>query len=207
VLLSSASLATKTHEHVFAISSQGDTDPKPITTTLAADTAQELERWTSAVERALHSFRPKAAPKTKLSDEEAALHKKTVAQLRLMLEYMGVEYDKATEDKGALALEVMRQRQIQSLAKHGPEGSSNGELQRKLKKDEARLMQRDVEELRALLNIMEVEYNQDIDSKERLIALIINQKRVELAASTAQRVFRAHSSMLSRRSSQPADIA
>lgn len=207
VLLSSASLATKAHEHVFAISSQGATDPKPITTTLAAESSQELDRWTSAVERALHSFRPTAVPRTKLSEEETALHKKSVAQLRLMLEYMGVDYDKATTDKGALALEVMRQRQIQSLAKHGSVGASNGELQRKLKKDEARLMQRDVEELRALLNIMEVDYNQEIDSKERLIALIINQKRVELAASTAQRVYRAHSCNLSRRESQPLDVA
>ena len=45
--------------------------------------------------------------RTKLSEEEKALHKRTAAQLRLMLEYMGVEVDKGCNDKGLLATEVL----------------------------------------------------------------------------------------------------
>ena len=37
---------------------------------------------------------PQAAPRAKLSEEEAELHRKTAPQLRLMLEYMGADFDK-----------------------------------------------------------------------------------------------------------------
>ena len=113
-------------------------------------------------------------------------------QLRLMLEYMGVDFDKECTDKATLATEVLRQRQVQAIARHGD--GSKGELTRKLRKDEARVMQRDVGELRALLEYMDVECDPTIESKTRLVALIINQKRLGDAATSAQRVYRRASS-------------
>jgi len=185
-------------EHAFAVSSKDETQPggKTITTTLAAENRDELEMWTSAVERALHSFKPKGAAVQSLSAEEKALHKRTAQQLRLMLEYMGVAVDKTIEDKGALATEILRHRQMQSITKAQAVGSgkSRGDLTRKLKKDEARLMQRDVGELRALLEYMEVDFDKAIDSKERLVHLIINQKHLGEATGAVQRIVRAASS-------------
>ena len=79
-------------------------------------------------------------------------------------------------------------------------------------------MHRDVEELRALLDYMEVrfqpshpsphpptltpyslppaqvDYDKDIDSKTRLVSLIINQKRMGDAAMACQRIVRKRSS-------------
>ena len=40
----------------------------------------------------------------------------------------------------------------------------------------------------------EVEYDKEIDSKARLVALVINQKRLGDAASAVQKVFRSRSS-------------
>ena len=61
------------------------------------------------------------------------------------------------DDKGLLATEVLRQKQLRAIARHGDGGGSKGELTKKLRKDEARLMARDVDELRALLEYMDVE--------------------------------------------------
>ena len=82
--------------------------------------------------------------------------KKTVEQLKLKLDYMGVEYDKTTTDKQSLAVEILRQKNIQAIQKAKGDGADIDNLQKQLKKDEARLMHRDVEELRALLDYMEV---------------------------------------------------
>lgn len=112
-----------------------------------------------------------------------------------MLEYMGVDVEKSNNDKSALATEILRHRQMQSMAKYASQGStSKGELTKKLKKDEARLMQRDVEELRALLDYMDVDYDRALDSKERLVALIINQKHLGEATVAVQRIVRRVSS-------------
>ena len=142
--------------------------------------------------RQLHSFKPKGTKQANLSEEEKELMKKTVEQLKLTLDYMGVEYDKATQDKQTLAVEILRQKQLQAIRKaHGGESAAN--LQKNLQRDEARLMHRDVEELRALLDYMEVEYDRAIDSKARLVGLIINQKRLGDAAKAVQKVFRERS--------------
>ena len=218
MILSGEGMATASHPNVFAISSQGADDPKPLTTTLAADTQVELDKWTHAVERALHSFKPKGTKQVNLSAEEAELMKKTVEQLKLKLDYMGVEYDKTTTDKQSLAVEILRQKNIQAIQKAKGDGADIDNLQKQLKKDEARLMHRDVEELRALLDYMEVrvqrshpsphpptltpyslppaqvDYDKDIDSKTRLVSLIINQKRMGDAAMACQRIVRKRSS-------------
>ena len=199
MLLTSASLAVKSHEHVFAVSSRAEGETKDTTIVLAADTETELEKWTSAIGRALHSFKPKEAPKVQLSHEEALLQKKTLPQLKLTLEYMGVLTHKDCDDKNELVVEIMRQRKVQAASKAKASGDE-GELGSKLKKDEERLMHRDVDELRQLLDFMDVEYDRKIDSKERLINLIINQKRIAEAAKSAQRIYRkSSSSHLSRR--------
>jgi len=190
MLMSGDAFATSQYSHVFAISSQGATDAKAITTVLACEAASDLEKWTSAVERALHSFKPKGAKQANLSEEERELMKKTVEQLKLTLDYMGVEYDKATQDKQMLAVEILRQKQIQAIQRaKGSDSAAN--LHKNLQRDEARLMHRDVEELRALLDYMEVEYDKDIDSKTRLVSLIINQKRLGDAAKACQSIARA----------------
>jgi len=194
MLMSSTALSLKGHEHVFAISSRGPDNKRPVTTVLAATSQSELEAWTSALERALHSFKPKTAPRTNLTEEEAALNKRTLAQLRLMLEYMGVQVDRACDDKGLLVTEVLRTKQILAIQKHSAMSTSSRELTKQLKKDEARLMQRSVDELRALLDYMEVEYDPAIDSKTRLVGLIISQKRRADAATSAQRIWRRASS-------------
>jgi len=193
MLLSSAALASAKFEHVFAISSRaGD---GTITTTLAADNRNELEMWTSAIERALHSFQPKGTAMHNLSEEERALHKRTPQQLRLMLEYMGVAVNAKRDDKAGLVTEIMRHRQMQSIAKHAEKTSgSRADLLKRLKKDGERLMKRDIDELRALLEYMEVEFDRAIDSKERLVALVINQKHLGEAAGAVQRIARAQSS-------------
>ncbi len=194
MLLSAAALASEKFEHVFAVSSKVE-GGRTITTTLAAGSRDELEMWTSAIERALHSFKPKGASVQNLSAEEKALHKRTAQQLRLMLEYMGVDVEKGNEDKVALVTEIMRHRQMQAIAKHADRMTgSRGDLTKKLKKDEARLMQRDIDELRALLDYMDVDFDRAIDAKERLVALILNQKHLGEAAGAVQRIARSSSS-------------
>ena len=90
---------------------------------------------------------------------------------------------------------------MQSIAKIAEKTTlSKGDLTKKLRKEEARLMQRDVDELRALLDYMEVEYDHGIDSKERLVSLIINQKHLGDATVAVQRIARAHSSRRANRS-------
>ena len=120
--------------------------------------------------------------------------KKTVEQLKLQLEYMGCAYDKTSTDKQALATEILRQKQIQAIQKAG----SAANLQQNLQRDEARLMHRDVEELKALLDYMEVEYDKAIDSKARLVSLIINQKRMGDAAQACQKIARRMTLMKSK---------
>ena len=117
MLMSGDAFATSTHQHVFAVSSQGPTDPKPLTTVLAAESAIELDKWTAAVERAVHSFKPKGTKQANLSEEEKELMKKTVEQLKLKLDYMGVEYDKTTTDKQSLAVEILRQKNLLAIQK------------------------------------------------------------------------------------------
>ena len=194
MLMSGDSFATQDHRFVFAISSQGQGDYKPLTTVLAAESQAQLEQWTGAVERALHSFKPKGAKQANLSEEEKELMKKTVEQLKLTLDYMGVSYDKTATDKQMLAVEILRQKQIQAIQKAKGQGASALNLHKNLQRDEARLMHRDIEELRALLDYMEVEYDKEIDSKARLVSLIINQKRLGDAARAVQANWRQRSS-------------
>ena len=120
--------------------------------------------------------------------------KKTVEQLKLTLDYMGVSYDKTATDKQMLAVEILRQKQIQAIQKAKGQGASALNLHKNLQRDEARLMHRDIEELRALLDYMEVEYDKEIDSKARLVSLIINQKRLGDAARAVQANWRQRSS-------------
>ena len=83
VLMSSKSLATEKNPYVFAVSSQqSGIGGKTITTTLAAESQAELDMWTAAIGRALHSFKPKDATRKNMSQEEKALHKRTAPQLR-----------------------------------------------------------------------------------------------------------------------------
>ena len=51
-----------------------------------------------------------------MSEEEKELMKKTVEQLKLKLDYMGVEYDKTTTDKQSLAVEILRQKNLLAIA-------------------------------------------------------------------------------------------
>ena len=157
VLMRSPGMATKHHEHVFAVSTQEGA--KTITTVLAGQSPSDLERWTSAIDRALGWFKPsevggQGRKKDRKTDEEKDLHKKTPIQLLRMLEYMGVAGTVAIGDKDALVAEVMRQRQLNAFKQHLPNGKdagSKGELQKNLHRDEARLMHRTVDELKALL--------------------------------------------------------
>lgn len=194
ILMSGEAFATQQYTHVLAISSQGADDAKPLTTVLAADSAIELDKWTNAVERAVHWFKPKGTKAANLSGEEKELMKKSVDQLKLTLDYMGVDYDKASQDKHMLAVEILRQKQLQAIRKAKGDSESASNLHKNLQRDEARLMHRDVDELHALLDYMDVEHDKAIDSKSRLVALIINQKRMGDAASAVQKVFRGRSS-------------
>ena len=204
MLMSGESFATPQHTHVFAVSSQGPTDPKPLTTVLAAESAIELDKWTAAVERAVHSFKPKGTKQANLSEEEKELMKKTVDQLKLTLDYMSVEYDKTTTDKQTLATEILRQKQLQAIRKAKGDGASATNLHKNLERDEARLMHRDIDELKALLDYMDVDYDKEIDSKARLVALIINQKRMGAAAAVCQKIARGRSVYGAQRGSSKA---
>lgn len=77
-------------------------------------------------------------------------------------------------------------------------GGDTSEMMKKVRKDEARLMQRDIEELKTLLGFMEVEFNQKIDDKARLVALIIAQKHTNVAAAAVQKVQRSSSGSSAR---------
>ena len=194
VLMRSQGLATKQHEHVFTISTQQGA--KTVTTVLACKSANELDKWTAAVDRALHWFKPtELGGKTRKrdrTDEEKDLLKKTAVQLQRMLEYMGAQVPVGA-DQDTLVAEVLRQRQLNAFKQHmttAKDGSgSKGDLHKNLHRDEARLMHRTVDELKALLEYMEVDYGTIVE-KHKLVALVINQKRVDEAASTAQRIYR-----------------
>ena len=118
----------------------------------------------------------KTAMNLKLNKAEKALMGKSLEQLRLMLEYLGVAFDKKSEDKFKLVFLVLKHRELNMIAKQNPEAKS--ELMIKIKKEEARLMVRSVEELRQLLEYLEVEGVEAIEDKEQLCRLIINQKNL-----------------------------
>ena len=63
------------------------------------------------------------------------------------------------------------------------------------------------DELKALLDYMEVEYDKAIDSKTRLVALIIHQKRRGDAVAATQRIWRRTSSHRAATPAEPFDIS
>jgi len=173
----STDFAAKAMPHVIVITSKGEADPKPVRYYLACESIVDLEKWKTALSRALRSFHKHKGPAVKLTNEEKVLHGKSLVQLRLMLEYLGVEVDKKSEDKFKLSFLIVKHRELNMIAKK--EGANDkSELMQKIKKEEARLMHRSVEELRQLLDYMEVDLADDLDDKERLVKLIINQKNL-----------------------------
>jgi len=72
-------------------------DAKPVETFLACDSKAEMEKWKNALTRALRSFHKQRGAAPTLTKEEKELHTKSIQQLRVMLEYLGVDFDKKTE--------------------------------------------------------------------------------------------------------------
>ena len=178
VLLASGSLAYKDHPHVLALTCKGELDAKPTTTVLAAASQPELERWVAALQRAIHSFRAPGSSSAKvvaLSKEEEQLLAKTAPQLHLKLDYMGVPFDRRCEDKPKLVALILHQKQLNDIARAATP-AARGELMSRIRKDEQRLLARSVDELRALLEYMEVELPPELADKQKLVALVINQK-------------------------------
>jgi len=180
----SSEYANKAMPHVIVVTSKGPEEGAvPVRYYLACENTVELEKWKTALSRALRSFHKHKGPAVKQSNEEKVLMQKSLVQLRLMLEYLGVEFDKKSEDKFKLCFLIVKHRELNIIAKkEGAEDKS--ELMQKIKKEEARLMQRSVDELRQLLEYMEVELADDLDDKERLVKLIINQKNLPAVANT-----------------------
>ena len=200
MLLSSAELSYKDKPFVLAINSQGETDKQMVSTVLACTNGSDLDKWTAAVKRAIRAFQPHAiaqagaSSKEKTSKEEIALKKKTCAALCAMLEYMGVEYDKQdANNKEALVFAVMKQRNLNQMVRHaGGEGGEEGkgEMIKKIKKEEARLHARTIDELKALLEYLDVTFDPDLEDKERLVALVINQKNLVPVAENLKEKFK-----------------
>ena len=149
---------------------------------LAAATKAELDRWVAALQRAIRSFRSGAADEADvaLSKEEELLLAKTPQQLHLKLDYMGVPFDRKCEDRRKLVALLLHQKQLNDIAKAAAP-AARGELMSRIRKDEQRLMARTVEELRALLEYMEVELPPELVDKQKLVALVINQKNFTAA--------------------------
>lgn len=83
-------------------------EPKAIDTYLACENKSEMEKWKSALLRAVKSFQKYLGPAIAITKEEKDLHGKSLEQLRLMLEYLGVEFDKrleVTEPHRSLSIE------------------------------------------------------------------------------------------------------
>ncbi|KAL3917287.1 MAG: hypothetical protein SGPRY_006465 [Prymnesium sp.] len=170
----SSAFAAKGMPHVLVLSSP---------TFFACSSRTDLERWRRGINRSLRSFHTHKGPAVSLTKEEKELHGKSVQQLKLMLEYLGVDVDPRCEDKYKLCLLIVKQREVSLLAKK--KGiDDTAELMEKIRKDEERLKHRSVEELRQLLEYMEVEFDEELDDPDRLIKLIINQKNMH-AVSTA----------------------
>jgi len=192
--LSLGEAVTNVKPNAFGVSSV-DSEGKTTVTTLATDRPHELENWVAAVELAINSFKPKsqqtsASDSNKTSQEEAALHKKTLMQLKMTLEYMNVKFDHSTTDKSVLVQEIMKQKKINDLKKNQAQVSDNMDIIKHLTKEEERLLHRSVDELKALLGFLEVEYDDNIVEVEPLVRLVIKQRHLEHAALAAQGIMR-----------------
>jgi len=151
----------------FSITSQGPNDPMAITTTLSAPSEGEMERWMSAVSAALKRPTGKA-----LTKEEKSLLSKTVPELRALLTYLSVQGYEQNEDKGSLVRAVLDHR---AKAKHAKK-SQVREQKAKLDKDRDRLHGRSVEELKQLLFFLDVEVDQALEDKDKLVDMVLQQK-------------------------------
>jgi len=81
------------------------------------------------------------------------------------------------QDKYKLSFLIVKHRDLNKIAKKEGVEDKNA-LMNKIRKEEARLLQRSVEELNQLLEYMEVEQDAKLTDKERLIKVIINQKNL-----------------------------
>ncbi|KAL1518830.1 hypothetical protein AB1Y20_003107 [Prymnesium parvum] len=169
--------AAKGMPHVLLLTTPVNQDAKPVETFLACDSKAEMEKWKNALTRALRSFHKQRGAAPTLTKEEKELHTKSIQQLRVMLEYLGVDFDKKTEDKYKLSFLIVKHRDLNKIAKKEGVEDKNA-LMNKIRKEEARLLQRSVEELNQLLEYMEVEQDAKLTDKERLIKVIINQKNL-----------------------------
>ena len=170
----------------FAVTSQGAADKKPITTVLCASKGAELDKWTGAIKRAIAA--DKAVQKllkdhASWSPEEQELLRKTPDVLRQQLEYMGAPADRAVKDVAGLAKLIIEARKAGAAGpgtpRNGEEnGDRNSKLAAQIKTEEEQLMKRSVEELQALLEYMEVDFDPDLEDKPKLVQLVIGAKNL-----------------------------
>ncbi|EOD23847.1 hypothetical protein EMIHUDRAFT_457848 [Emiliania huxleyi CCMP1516] len=181
-LLVPAAAGDKVHPHAFSITSQAEEDASPVTTLLAAASEEERTRWVTAIARAIRSCQPQPERTAKFqpaSKEEAVLYQKSALQLRLLLEYMSIPASRfrgAEEDKPRLVALVMQGRVARKMAAAAADTAEAVEERVRLEREErARLEARTIDELWALLDYMEVEYDEE-EAKGELVARIVAQK-------------------------------
>jgi hypothetical protein len=103
---------------------------------------------------------------------------------------MNVKFDHSTTDKSVLVQEIMKQKKINDLKKNQAQVSDNMDIIKHLTKEEERLLHRSVDELKALLGFLEVEYDDNIVEVEPLVRLVIKQRHLEHATLAAQGIMR-----------------
>ena len=178
----------------FCVTSQGPDDKKPITTTLAATKGGELDKWTMAIRRAIRGEeedKKAKAERLRLEKAEADLFRKTPEQLQQLLDYMGkgaMHANRSVKDKGLLVQCVVSAREASkagsSAAKSGGADGGAKQLRDQMSHEEAQLGKRTVEELKALLEFMEVDFDDRLEDKHKLISLVVRQKNLQAVAQS-----------------------
>lgn len=155
--------------HPHALKVKTGPEDNAMTTYLAASTFVELEKWKSAINRALRSFHREGKVKP-VSDAEKKLAKLPLEKLRSTLAYMGVAFDEKTQDPSRLAFLIVRERERKERERrvsqskvvaprkfnnYGPRGAQSA-LMRKVQAERKTLTLKDVHDLVNLLDFMDV---------------------------------------------------
>ena len=95
-----------------------------------------------------------------------------------------------------LGIPALKQHGVMAALQAAIEDKGKGEMIKKIKKEEARLHARTIDELKALLEYLDVTFDPDLEDKERLVALVINQKNLVPVAENLKEKFKGMKSVL-----------